>query len=147
MHHSSILLVEDSSTDAKLTVHVLEEFKVANEIVLAKDGAEALDYLFGTGAYTARDNAAMPSLVILDLKMPRVNGFEVLKRMRSNQKTRYQPVVVMTSSKEARDICESYSLGANSYVSKPVEFKEFIEAVRQLGLYWLILNETPVERS
>jgi two-component system response regulator len=138
-----ILLVEDNSSDARLTLHTLEKAGIANEIVLAKDGNEALDYLFGTGKYAGRNAASLPALIILDLKMPKVDGFEVLKRVRSDPRTRRQPIVVLTSSKEDRDICESYNLGANSYVSKPVEFQEFTEAVKKLGLYWLVLNEHP----
>ena len=141
-YNNIILLAEDNPTDAKLTVNTLEKAKVANEIILAKDGAEALDYLFGTGKYEGRDTL-LPGLIILDLKMPKVDGFEVLKRIRSDEKTKCRPVVVLTSSCEERDICESYGLGANSYVSKPVEFREFTEAVKQLGLYWLLLNVPP----
>jgi two-component system response regulator len=138
-----ILLVEDNPTDARLTIHTLEQLKVANKFIIARDGAEALGYLFSTGIYADRDPASLPALIILDLKMPKVDGFEVLKRVRSDPRTRCLPVVVLTSSQEERDICESYSLGANSYVSKPVEFQEFTEAVKQLGFYWLLLNEHP----
>jgi two-component system response regulator len=147
MSHNIILLVEDNPNDAKLTVHALEKSNLVNEIVVARDGAEALDYLFGTGAYEGRDTSVMPMIVLLDLKLPRVDGFEVLQRLRSEERTRFLPIVVLTSSREERDIIESYSLGVNSYVCKPVDFSGFMDAARQLGLYWLLLNESPVARN
>lgn len=147
MSHNIILLVEDNPNDAKLTVHALEKSNLVNEIVVARDGAEALDYLFGTGAYEGRDTSVMPMIVLLDLKLPRVDGFEVLQRLRSEERTRFLPIVVLTSSREEKDIIESYSLGVNSYVCKPVDFSGFMDAARQLGLYWLLLNESPVARN
>ena len=147
MSHNIILLVEDNPNDAKLTVHALEKSNLVNEIVVARDGAEALDYLFGTGAYEGRDTSVMPMLVLLDLKLPRVDGFEVLQRLRSEERTRFLPIVVLTSSREEKDIIESYSLGVNSYVCKPVDFSGFMDAAKQLGLYWLLLNESPVARN
>jgi CheY-like chemotaxis protein len=147
MGHNIILLVEDNPNDAKLTVHALEKSNLVNEIVVARDGVEALDYLFGTGAYEGRDTSVMPMLVLLDLKLPKVDGFDVLKKLRTEERTRFLPVVVLTSSKEEKDIIESYSLGVNSYVCKPVDFCGFVDATRQLGLYWLLLNESPVVRN
>lgn len=143
---NTILLVEDNPNDARLTVHALEKSNLVNRIVVARDGDEALDYLFGSGKYEGRDTAAMPVIVLLDLKLPKVDGLEVLKRMRSDERTRCLPVVILTSSSEERDIIESYCFGANSYVCKPVDFNEFMEAARQLGLYWLLLNRPPIAR-
>lgn len=137
-----ILLVEDNKRDEELTLRALKKSNVTNPIVVARDGVEALDYLFSRGAYANRDPGAMPQLVLLDLKLPRVDGLEVLKELRENELTKLIPVVVLTSSLEDQDLVRSYSLGANSYVRKPVDFVQFIEAVRQLGLYWLVLNET-----
>ena len=136
----TILLVEDNPDDEELTRVALEESKIANELVVARDGVEAVDYLFGTGAYAGRDLRAMPQVVLLDLKLPKLNGLEVLRRMRADERTRYLPVVVLTSSDEEQDLLESYGLGANSYVRKPVDFAQFVDSVRQLGLYWLVLN-------
>lgn len=141
MSLSPILLVEDNSDDEELTMRAFKKNKIHNQIVIARDGAEALDYLFGTGAYAGRDLALMPQLILLDLKLPKIDGLQVLQRLRADPRTRLLPVVILTSSKEQQDLIEGYSLGANSYVRKPVDFTEFIEAVRQLGLYWLILNE------
>ena len=138
-----ILLVEDNPDDEALTVRALRKNNIANEIVVARDGVEAVDYLFGTGAYTGRDASRLPQVVLLDLKLPKVDGLEVLRRIRADDRTRLIPVVVLTSSKEERDLVDSYSLGANSYVQKPVDFGEFVEAARQLGLYWLVLNQPP----
>lgn len=138
-----ILLVEDNEDDIELTLRALEKSNILNEVVVARDGAEALDYLFGTGKYAGRDMDDAPTVTLLDLKLPKIDGVEVLKRIRADGRTRLLPVVVLTSSKEQEDIIKCYSLGANSYVRKPVNFNEFVEAVRQLGLYWLILNEPP----
>ncbi len=138
-----ILLVEDNPDDEELTLRALRKHNIANEVVVARDGAEALEYLFGTGKYEGRDPSDLPSVVLLDLKLPKVDGLEVLRTVRENPRTRLQPVVILTSSTEDRDRLAGYSLGANSYVRKPVDFLEFTEAVRQLGLYWLVLNELP----
>jgi CheY-like chemotaxis protein len=138
-----ILLVEDNPDDAALIRRVLEKHSVANRIVEVHDGVEALDYLFGTGAHAGRDLRQQPQLVLLDLKLPKVDGLEVLRRVRNDPRTRLQPVVILTSSKEEKDIVNGYALGANSYVRKPVDFTEFSEAIRQLGFYWLLFNETP----
>ncbi len=140
-----ILLVEDNPDDVDLTLRALKRNNIVNEVVLAVDGVEALDYLFGTGAYTGRDTSATPRVVLLDLKLPKIDGLEVLRRLRSDERTKLLPIVVLTSSKEQQDLVESYSLGANSYVRKPVDFNQFVEAIRQLGLYWLVLNEPPPE--
>ena len=138
-----ILLVEDNPDDVALTLRALEQQHIANEVVVAEDGVEALDYLFATGTHAGRDPTVLPGVVLLDLKMPRVDGMEVLRQIRADVRTRLLPVVILTSSSEERDMVESYDLGANSYVRKPVDFVEFAEAVRQLGLYWLLLNEGP----
>ena len=140
----TFLLVEDSPDDAELTIRAFEKSRLVNEVVLVRDGQEALDYLFGTGAHAGRDLSVMPELVLLDLKLPKVGGLEVLRRLRQDPRTRRQPVVVLTSSNEEQDIITSYDLGANSFVRKPVDFEQFLEAARQLGLYWLILNSPPV---
>lgn len=143
-----ILLVEDNSDDEALTIRALKKNNIQNEVVVARDGVDALDYLFGTGAHAKRDLARMPQLILLDLKLPKIDGLQVLQRLRADPRTRLLPVVILTSSREQQDLIEGYSLGANSYVRKPVDFVRFIEAVRQLGLYWLILNEAaPVPRS
>ncbi|MET4807122.1 response regulator [Limibacillus sp. MBR-115] len=138
-----ILLVEDNPDDEALTLRAFDKNKIRNGIVVAHDGAEALDYLFGTGSYEGRDVADQPQVVLLDLKLPKISGLDVLKRIREDKRTRYLPVVILTSSKEDQDVIEGYRLGANSYVRKPVNFDEFIEAAKQLGLYWLLLNESP----
>jgi len=138
-----ILLVEDNPDDEALTLRALKKNKILNEVVVAHDGAEALDYVFGTGVYTGRDISHQPQVILLDLKLPKVDGFEVLKRLRADARTKLLPVVVLTSSKEEQDLLNSYGSGANSYVRKPVDFIQFTEAVHQLGLYWLILNEPP----
>jgi two-component system, response regulator len=135
-----ILLVEDNPDDEALTLRAFKRHNISNPIVVARDGVEALDYLMGTGAHAGRDVRETPHLVLLDLKLPKVDGLEVLRRIREDQRTRLVPVVILTSSNEERDLIEGYSLGANSYVRKPVDFAEFAEAVRQLGMYWLILN-------
>jgi two-component system response regulator len=138
-----ILLVEDNPDDQELTLRALEANNIMNEVVVLEDGAEALDYLFARGRHADRDPETPPQVVLLDLKLPKVDGLEVLKQMRADERTRLLPVVILTSSKEESDIMHGYSLGANSYVRKPVDFTEFREAVRQLGLYWLLLNEPP----
>jgi two-component system response regulator len=138
-----ILLVEDNSNDVELTLHALKKNNLTNRIHVVRDGAEALEYLFGNGAYAGRDVNHTPKVVLLDLKLPKVDGMEVLRRIKSDERTRSIPVVVLTSSREERDIVESYRLGVNSYITKPVDFEQFTEAVRQLGLYWLLLNQPP----
>jgi two-component system response regulator len=143
MANKVILLVEDNPDDVKLTMRALKKANVLNEVVVAQDGAEALEYLFGTGKYAGRDVNQKPQVVLLDLKMPKVDGLEVLQRIRADEKTRLLPVVILTTSSEDKDRVGSYKLGANSYVRKPVDFNQFTEAVRQLGLYWLLLNEGP----
>ena len=145
MTDRNILLVEDNPDDVELTLHALEEYNISNKIEVVEDGAEALDYLFATGAYAGRDMSEMPSVVLLDLKLPKVDGLEVLRRIRDDDRTKNLPVVILTSSSEEEDLTKSYELGANSYVRKPVNFDQFSEAVRQLGLYWLLLNEPPPE--
>ena len=143
MKNGSILLVEDNPDDQKLTLRALRKNHIANEIVIAEDGAQALDYLFGTGQFAGRDATKRPALVLLDLKLPKVDGLSVLAQVRADERTKLVPVVVLTSSVEERDLVKSYQLGVNSYVRKPVDFVEFVEAARQLGVYWLILNEQP----
>jgi two-component system response regulator len=138
-----ILLVEDNPDDEALTLRALRKANVGNEVVVAHDGVEALEYLFGTGAHAGRDTGEMPQVVLLDLKLPKMDGLEVLRRVRADERTQFLPVVILTSSSEDRDRIEGYKLGANSYVRKPVDFTEFAQAVRQLGLYWLLINEVP----
>lgn len=138
-----ILLVEDNPDDEALTIRALKRNHIGNEIVVAHDGVEALDYLFGTGMYADRDISVKPSVVLLDLKLPRVDGLEVLRRLRENESTKLLPVVVLTTSNEDQDLLDSYSLGCNSYIRKPVDFLQFSEAIRQLGMYWLLMNEPP----
>jgi two-component system response regulator len=137
-----ILLVEDNPDDAELTLRALKKNNILNQVVLAHDGVEATDYLFGTGTYAGRDTSVLPSVVLLDLKLPKIDGLEVLKQIRAHELTRYLSVVILTSSKEEQDLINGYQLGANSYIRKPVDFNQFMEAVRQLGLYWLVLNES-----
>jgi two-component system response regulator len=139
-----ILLVEDNPNDVELTLHALKKNNLTNSIHVVRDGAEALEYLFASGAYAGRDVNQAPKVILLDLKLPKVDGMEVLQRIKSDERTRSIPVVVLTSSREERDIVESYRLGVNSYITKPVDFEQFTEAVRQLGLYWLLLNQPPV---
>ncbi len=143
MRRKVILLVEDNPDDEALTLRALKKNNVKNDVVVARDGAEALDYLFGTGAHAGRDIDYLPQIVLLDLKLPKVDGLEVLKRIRAEERTRILPVIILTSSKEEQDVINGYRFGCNSYVRKPVNFDEFIEAARQLGLYWLLLNEPP----
>jgi two-component system response regulator len=138
-----ILLVEDNPDDEALTLRAFKKNNILNEIIVCRDGAEALEMLFATGKYAHRVELPLPQLVLLDLKLPKLDGTEVLRRIRANERTRHLPVVVLTSSKEDRDVIESYSLGANSYVRKPVDFTEFLQAVRTLGLFWLVLNVAP----
>jgi|SRR5581483_201582 len=140
---NEILLVEDNPDDVELTLRAFKKSRVMNEVVVAHDGVEALDYLFATGSYAYRDPNQLPQIVLLDLKLPRIDGLHVLERLRAHPKTRLLPVVILTSSTEQRDLASGYRLGANSYVRKPVDFQEFVEAVRQLGLYWLLLNQRP----
>jgi two-component system, response regulator len=141
MEESVILLVEDNPDDEALTLRALKKNNIRNEVVVARDGVEAVDYLFGTGVHAGCDLSALPQVVLLDLKLPKMDGFEVLERIRSSEATKFLPVVILTTSNEDQDRIRGYGLGANSFVRKPVEFDKFIEAVRQLGLYWLILNE------
>jgi len=138
-----ILLVDDNPDDVQLTLRALKKSNILNEVVVAQDGVEALEFLFGTGKYAGRDMKIMPQVVLLDLKMPRMDGLEVLQRIRNDERTKLQPVVIMTTSSEDQDRVESYHLGANSYVRKPLDFHQFAEGVRQLGIYWLVLNEAP----
>ncbi|MDP3419616.1 MAG: response regulator [Thiobacillus sp.] len=138
-----ILLVEDNPDDEALTLRALKKNNIYNEVVVARDGVEALDYLFGTGTYAGRDTRIQPQIVLLDLKLPRVDGLEVLRQMRADPRTALQPVAVLTTSNEERDVLSSYQLGANSYIRKPVDFEQFMEAVRQMGLYWLVVNVPP----
>jgi two-component system response regulator len=142
-HEIEILLVEDNPRDAELALISLQQRHLANKVVHVKDGAEALDFLFCTGAYAGRDHNSQPKVVFLDLKLPKVDGLEVLRAIKSNPHTKFIPVVVMTSSQEQRDIVESYQLGVNSYVVKPVDFDNFSTAVAELGCYWLLLNQFP----
>jgi len=143
MDRKIILLVEDNPDDEELTLRALKKNNILNEVVVARDGVEALDYLFGTGAYEGRNTSVQPQVVLLDLKLPKVSGLEVLERVRADPRTEFLPVVILTSSTEEQDMIKSYGLGANSYVRKPVDFGQFTQAVHQLGLYWLLLNEVP----
>jgi two-component system response regulator len=140
---SPILLVEDNADDEQLTLRALRKNNILNEVVVVRDGQEALDYLFGDGEYAGRDPAVQPQLILLDLNLPKVGGLEVLRRLRADPRTRLLPVVVMTSSDQDEDVVGSYQLGANSYIRKPVDFTHFTESVRRLGLYWLVLNRPP----
>ncbi|MGZ7069445.1 MAG: response regulator [Methanobacterium sp.] len=138
-----VLLVEDNETDAELTIRALKKKNLANNLIWVKDGEEALEFIFATGRYSEREIQDLPKLVLLDLRMPKVDGMEVIRRIKDDERTNKIPIVVLTSSKEDKDIVESYNLGVNSYVSKPVEFDEFTEAVSTLGLYWMLLNKSP----
>ncbi len=145
MQDKIILLVEDNPDDRDLTLRALRKNNISNEVVIAKDGVEALDYLFATGTYSGRDSTVLPQVVLLDLKLPRLDGLEVLKQIRAHPDTRRLPVVILTTSAEQGDIATSYDHGASSYIRKPVDFGEFQEAVRQLGIYWLVLNIPPAQ--
>jgi len=147
MEKKVILLVEDNPDDVELTLRAFKKNNILNKVVVAGDGAEALDYLFGAGTYSGRDMSIMPTVVLLDLKLPKIDGLEVLRRMRADERTKLLPVVILTSSKEEKDLINGYKLGANSYIRKPVDFERFIYAVKQLGLYWLLLNEPPIIRG
>jgi CheY-like chemotaxis protein len=144
---SIILLVEDDENDAALARRALEKNNIANELVVARDGLEALDFLFGQGKWAGRDTSVQPQVILLDLNMPKLSGLDVLKRIRADERTRLLPVVILTSSKEEQDLDRGYSMGANSYVQKPVDFNKFMEATRQLSLYWVVLNEAPPVRD
>ena len=143
MKDKVILLVEDNQRDEALTLRALKKNNIGNNVIVARDGVEALDYLFGTGTHEGRDTNVLPQLVLLDLKMPKMGGLEVLQRLRNDQRTQRLPVVVFTSSSEDEDMIKSYDSGANSYVRKPVEFEQFLEATAHLGMYWLLINELP----
>lgn len=141
MNNKVILLVEDNPDDEALTLRALNKNNIMNDVVVARDGVEALDYMFGTGAHAGRDTAHLPQVILLDLKLPKIGGLEVLERLRADSRTKLVPIVILTSSNEEQDLLSGYSLGANSYIRKPVDFVQFTESVRQLGLYWLVLNE------
>lgn len=143
MDNKVILLVEDNSRDEALTLRALKKSNIVNDVVVARDGVEALNYFFGAGAGADEPKNPIPQLVLLDLKLPKIDGLEVLRRLRADERTSRLPVVVFTSSSEEEDVIKSYSLGANSYVRKPIEFEQFLDATRQLGLYWLVLNQSP----
>ena len=144
MSSKKILLVEDNTDDVLLTLRALQRANILNEVVVARDGAEALDYLTSQGQYAGRDSKDVPVVVLLDLKMPRMGGLEFLEKIRNVNELKFLPVVILTSSGEDRDVCESYNLGANSYIQKPVDFDQFVQAIRTLGWYWLVLNVSPV---
>ena len=139
----TILLVEDNPDDVELLMRALRKNNIANNIAVTRDGAEALDYLYATGKYTERDADEIPRIILLDLKLPKLNGLQVLERIRADKRTELTPVIILTSSKEEQDLISGYRCGANSYVRKPVDFNEFVDAVRQIGLYWLLINESP----
>jgi CheY-like chemotaxis protein len=143
MKDKTILLVEDNPDDVKLTLRALKKSNIKNEVIVVGDGVEAVDYLFGTGKFAGRDTGILPQVVLLDLKMPKMDGLEVLHRIRATERTKLLPVVILTTSSEDKDKVDSYKLGANSYIRKPVDFNQFVDAVQQLGLYWLVLNESP----
>jgi two-component system response regulator len=147
MNGKTILLVEDNQDDEELALLAFKKGQVLNDVVVARDGVEALDYLFATGAYAGRDVGTLPQMMLLDLKLPKLDGLEVLKRVRADPRTRRLPVVILTSSREDEDLLRGYDFGANSYVRKPVDFNQFVEAVRQLQMYWLVLNEPPPHRG
>jgi two-component system response regulator len=143
MNEYSILLVEDNASDEELTLRALKKSNIANRVVVARDGAEALDFLFATGAYAGRSSQDVPQIILLDLNLPRIGGLEVLRRIRADDRTKLLPVVILTSSNEDKDLAQGYSSGANSYIVKPVDFRQFSEVVRQLGMYWLLINQRP----
>jgi two-component system response regulator len=143
MEQKYILLVEDNPDDVELTLLAFKKYNIKNDLVVIQNGAEALDYLFAEGAYAGRDLSNMPAVILLDLKLPKIGGLEVLRRMRTDERTKFLPVAILTSSKEEQDLINGYKFGANSYVRKPIDFAQFTEAARQLGLYWMILNEPP----
>ncbi|MCX5875532.1 MAG: response regulator [Deltaproteobacteria bacterium] len=143
MRTNMILLVEDNPDDEALTLRALKKNNILNEVIVARDGAEALDFLFGTGSYTGRDLGIMPEVILLDINLPKINGLEVLGKIRATERTRLLPVVILTTSNEEQDKLKSYTLGANSFIRKPVDFQQFSEAIRQLGVYWLLLNQAP----
>ncbi|TFH65227.1 MAG: response regulator [Candidatus Zixiibacteriota bacterium] len=147
MPGKTILLVEDNPDDVALALRAFKQHDVQSEIVVARDGLEALDYLFGRGSHAWRDIGSMPQLILLDLKLPRIDGMEVLRRVRAEKRTCLLPVVILTTSREEQDLIDGYTLGANSYICKPVDFEQFVETVRQLNLYWLVLNETPSQKG
>jgi CheY-like chemotaxis protein len=141
--HKTILLVEDNPDDEALAIRALKRHHISNEIIVARDGVEALDYMFGTGIFVGRDISIKPTVILLDLKLPRIDGIEVLRRLREDERSKLVPVVVLTTSSEEQDMLNSYSLGCNSYIRKPVDFIQFSDAIRQLGMYWLLMNEPP----
>jgi CheY-like chemotaxis protein len=147
MREKNILLVEDNPDDVELTLRALKKYSVKNEIAVVRDGVEALDYLFAQGAYADRDVGNLPALTLLDLKLPKVDGMEVLRRVRADDRTKLIPVVILTSSDEESDLAKGYESGCNSYVRKPVDFKEFADAARNVGMYWLLLNELPPDQA
>lgn len=145
MNPKTILLVEDNPDDEALTLHALETNKIGNQVFVARNGVEALDYLFGTGPHAGRELQCLPTVVLLDIKLPKIDGLEVLRRIRAEERTRLLPVVLLTSSNEEEDRLRGYTLGANSYVRKPVDFDDFVQAAGQLGLYWMLLNQPPTD--
>jgi two-component system response regulator len=147
MKNNLIMLIEDNPDDEALTVRALKKHKIVNEVVVARDGVEALEYLFGEGAHAGRDTREMPQVVLLDLKLPKLDGLGVLRRLRADDRTKLLPIVILTSSNEEQDRVQGYGLGANSYVRKPVDFDRFVDAAKHLGLYWLVLNEPPPKRA
>jgi two-component system, response regulator len=147
MEKKMILLVEDNPDDEALTLRAFKKSNILNEVVVARDGVEALDFLFATGTYSDRDANIMPQIVLLDIKLPKIDGLEVLRRLRADERTQMLPVIILTSSKEEQDLINGYKFGCNSYIRKPVDFSQFSESIQQLGLYWLVLNETPSRRD